>query len=395
MHLKRQVTLLSSAALLALAACEGFDSDLRPSSAEFTTADAAREITGQRPRPDARGVIAYPDYQVVVARSGDTVATVANRIGMSENELASFNALTPDTRLRSGEVLALPRGSGVTGTAPRAGDIEISTLADSAISRAETGQAPSPRASAPTQPPEEQPTRHVVQRGETAFIIARLYNVTPRALADWNGLDPEMRVREGQTLLIPVGRQQDTRQAAATTPAPAPAPPPQTTAPGSASPAPPPPSASTPLPAPVPSADQVQAEARAATPPAADLSQERTEASRTTFVMPVDGRIIRAYSAGRNEGIGIAASAGTNVRAAAAGTVAAITRTTGNVNIMVIRHDDGLLTVYANIDNLSVAKDARVSQGQNIGKVAAGDPSFVHFEVRRGQESVDPMRFLQ
>lgn len=111
--------------------------------------------------------------------------------------------------------------------------------------------------------------------------------------------------------------------------------------------------------------------------------------------MPVDGRIIRAYSPGRNEGIGIAASAGTNVRAAAAGTVAAITRTTGNVNIMVIRHDDGLLTVYANIDSLNVAKDARVSQGQTIGKVAAGDPSFLHFEVRRGQESVDPMRFLQ
>ncbi|MCC5960579.1 MAG: peptidoglycan DD-metalloendopeptidase family protein [Rhodobacteraceae bacterium] len=392
MHLKRQVTLLSSAALLALAACEGFDPDLRPSTAGFTTADAAREITGQRPRPDSRGVIAYPDYQVVVARSGDTVATVANRIGMSENELASFNALTPETRLRSGEVLALPRGSDASGAAPRAGDIEISTLADSAISRAETGQDTSPRAPAPTQPAEEQPTRHVVQRGETAFIIARLYNVTPRALADWNGLDPEMRVREGQTLLIPVGRQQDTQQAAAAAPPPEPQ---TTTAPGSASPAPPPPSASTPLPEPVPSADQAQEEARAATPPAADLSQERTEASRTTFVMPVDGRIIRAYSPGRNEGIGIAASAGTNVRAAAAGTVAAITRTTGNVNIMVIRHDDGLLTVYANIDSLSVAKDARVSQGQNIGKVAAGDPSFVHFEVRRGQESVDPMRYLQ
>lgn len=391
MHLRRQVTLLSSAALLALAACEGFDPDLRPSSAPFTTADAAREITGQRPRPDSRGIISYPDYQVAVARSGDTVATVANRIGMSESELASFNALTPDTRLRGGEVLALPRGTGSGGTAARAGEIEISTLADSAISRAETGQSASPPPATTTQPADEQPTRHVVQRGETAFIIARLYNVTPRALADWNGLDPEMRVREGQTLLIPVGRQQDTQQAAAA----APAPEPQTTAPGSTSPAPPPPSASTPLPAPVPSADQMQAEAQAATPPAADLSQERTEASRTTFVMPVDGRIIRAYSPGRNEGIGIAASAGTNVRAAAAGTVAAITRTTGNVNIVVIRHNDGLLTVYANVDNLSVAKDARVTQGQNIGKVAAGDPSFLHFEVRRGQESVDPMRYLQ
>ncbi|MDD7970235.1 peptidoglycan DD-metalloendopeptidase family protein [Roseinatronobacter alkalisoli] len=385
------MTLFSGVALLALAACEGFDPDLRSPNNGFTTSEAAREITGQRPRPDSRGVISYPDYQVVVARSGDTVATVANRVGMSDSELARFNALTPETTLRSGEVLALPRGSGATGTSASGGDIEISTLADSAISRAETGtgQGSSPRPAATTQPAEAQPTRHVVQRGETAFIIARLYNVTPRALADWNGLDPEMRVREGQTLLIPVGQQQ-TQQAAA-----APRPEPTTTPPGSTSPAPPPPSASTPLPAPVPSADQARAEAQAATPPAPDLSQERTEASRTTFVMPVDGRIIRAYAPGRNEGIGIAASAGANVRAAAAGTVAAITRTTGNVNIVVVRHDGGLLTVYANIDNLTVAKDARVSQGQNIGKVAAGDPSFVHFEVRRGQESVDPMRYLQ
>ncbi|MBR3371925.1 MAG: peptidoglycan DD-metalloendopeptidase family protein [Rhodobacteraceae bacterium] len=394
MHLKRQMTLLGSAALLALAGCEGFDADLRSPTNGFTTSDAARQATPQRPRPDARGVISYPDYQVAVARSGDTVATVANRIGMSDSELARFNALTPETRLRSGEVLALPRGAATSGSAPRAGDIEISTLADTAISRAETGTAQpapaAPRPAATTQPAEAQPTRHVVQRGETAFTIARLYNVTPRALADWNGLDPEMRVREGQTLLVPVGQQPQPQQQAAAAPAPEPV-----TPPGSASPAPPPPSASTPLPAAVPSAEQAQAAATAATPPAPDLSQERTEASRTTFVMPVDGRIIRAYSPGRNEGIGIAASAGTNVRAAAAGTVAAITRTTGNVNIMVIRHDDGLLTVYANIDSLNVAKDARVSQGQTIGKVAAGDPSFLHFEVRRGQESVDPMRFLQ
>jgi murein DD-endopeptidase MepM/ murein hydrolase activator NlpD len=46
------------------------------------------------------------------------------------------------------------------------------------------------------------------------------------------------------------------------------------------------------------------------------------------------------------------------------------------------------------MDNLTVQKDASVTRGQVIGKVRAGNPSFLHFEVRRGLQSVDPMDFL-
>jgi lipoprotein NlpD len=390
--------ILSTVATLALMGCGGgFDIDMRSSQNGFATADAARTATVARPSPDARGIIAYPDYQVVVARPGDTVASVATRIGMSQTELARHNALTPETALRGGEVLAMPRNVAMTSPAMTGGigggsGITVSTLAETAIARAE-GTTPAPVASSlprvSVQPAAAQPQQHRVARGETAFTIARLYNVSPRALADWNGLDTEMRVREGQTLMIPVAQ---AGSAATITPAPRPEP---VTQPGAGSPTPVPPSASTPLPAPVPPAAQQQAAAAAAAPPPPNLAQERSAPAPTTFVMPVDGRVIRAYAPGRNEGIGIAASAGSTVKAAAAGTVAAITRTTNNVTIMVIRHDGGLLTVYANIDNLSVAKDARVTRGQAIAKVAAGDPSFLHFEVRRGQESLDPMRMLQ
>ena len=82
------------------------------------------------------------------------------------------------------------------------------------------------------------------------------------------------------------------------------------------------------------------------------------------------------------------------MRAAADGTVAAITRDTGQVPIVVIRHANNLLTVYANVDGLSVAKDATVRRGQTIGRVRAGNPAFLHFEVRRGADSVDPMSML-
>lgn len=377
MQYTRPVWILSGAALLGLTACGDFDFDLRNGANGFSTAEAARQASADRPRPDARGVISYPDYQVVVARGGDTVQSVAERLGSNPAELARHNALTPDTTLRAGEVLALPNkidgGSG--------GEIAVTTLAETAINRAE-GSTSAPPVTPRTDGP--QPTRHRVERGETAFQIARLYNVSPRALADWNGLSPEMDVRDGQILLIPVAAQLDR-------PAEVPV-----TAPGDGSPTPPPPSASTPMPEPAPPADVSEREAAEARPPSPELVQERTETpAPTTFAMPVDGRIIRAYAPGRNDGVGIAASAGTSVRAAQSGSVAAVTKTTTGVNILVLSHANNLLTVYANIDNLNVEKGARVSRGQTIAKVAAGDPSFLHFEVRNGQESVDPMRYLE
>ncbi|MCC5956096.1 MAG: peptidoglycan DD-metalloendopeptidase family protein [Natronohydrobacter sp.] len=395
-----KTVLLCSAAMLALSACSDFDMDMRRSENGFSTTEAARQATAARPRPDARGIITYPDYQVVVARPGDTVAAVAQRIGMSEGELARFNALDATTALRGGEVLALPRvvdaPSAATGGAQSGGAIEISTLADAAISRAEgNAPAPAPVPEAPrpvVQPAAEQPRQHRVQRGETAFQIARLYNVAPRALADWNGLDPEMRVREGQVLMIPVPDQPAPVRAA---PAPAPAPEPVVAPPGAGSSTPLPPSASQPLPPPEPPAREQAAAAQEARPPSPALSESRTEATRPRFVMPVDGRIIRAYAPGRNEGIGIAASAGTPVKATAAGRVAAITEDTNKVPVVVIQHDNGLLSVYAQLDGLTVARGATVTQGQTIGRVRAGDPSFLHFEVRQGMNSVDPMRYLQ
>lgn len=225
------------------------------------------------------------------------------------------------------------------------------------------------------------PTRHQVKRGETAFSIARMYNVSARALADWNGLGPDLAVREGQYLMIP-------------TPSGAPAPKPveTVTAPGAGSPTPEPPSAAKPLPdEDTPPASEV-ASAKPASP---DLGEQRTSASSSQFAMPAAGNIIRGYAPPKNEGIDIAAAAGTPVKAAAAGTVAAITQDTAQTPIIVIRHEGGLLTVYAGVAGITVKKGDTVKKGQTIANVRSGNPSFLHFEVRRGAASTDPMPFLK
>jgi murein DD-endopeptidase MepM/ murein hydrolase activator NlpD len=235
----------------------------------------------------------------------------------------------------------------------------------------------------------DEPLRHQVKRGETAFTIARTYNVSAKALADWNGLGPDLVVREGQYLIIPTGAAAATEPEVVETVE-------TVAAPGTGSPTPQPPSADEPLPdeETVPAA-QAEAEAEEAKPESPELAEERTEASAADFAMPTDGKIIRPYSKGSNDGIDIAAPAGTAVRAAAAGSVAAITADTSGTPIIVLRHDGGVLTVYAGVDGVTVAKGDTVARGQTIAKVKAGDPAFLHFEVRIGAESADPMGYLQ
>ena len=111
--------------------------------------------------------------------------------------------------------------------------------------------------------------------------------------------------------------------------------------------------------------------------------------------MPAQGKIIRGYQKKKNDGIDIGASAGAVVAAAGDGTVAAITKDTQQVPILVIRHAGNLLTVYANIDGITVKKGDKVTRGQKLATVRASDPAFLHFEVRQGFESVDPMPYLQ
>lgn len=382
--------------VLALAACDqtgGFDIDMRNfGRGGFDTSDAARNATAPRPATDDRGVISYPTYQVVVARRGDTVQTVAERIGLPVTELATHNALSPATPLREGEVLALPRrvAGGAAATAPTTsapvGAIDVTTIASGAIDRAQQqGGAPAAGGAVTTQTTstigQTEPIRHRVQRGETSYTIARLYNVDVKALGDWNGLGPDLAVREGQTLLIPIA------MAPARTASAAPV-----TGPGQGSPTPTPPSAAKPLPAEktTPAAEAVK------TPPAPDLGAQKTAASGSAkLAMPVSGKIIRGYQKKKNDGIDISAAAGTTVTAAGDGVAAAITKDTDGVPVLVVRHEGNLLTIYANIDNLSVAKGDRVKRGQPIAKVRGTDPAFLHFEVRQGFESVDPMPYLQ
>lgn len=387
--------LMTGAALGFLGACsEPLDFDLRGMTNGFNTSEAVANMP-PRPRPDDRGVISYPNYQVAVAKRDDTMVTIAARLGLDAGELARYNGVEPNVKLRRDEVVALPRrvaepspATGATATGPiQPSGLDVTAIATTALDRAgpQTPIANRPATAAPSSSQAgTEPVRHKVATGETIYSIARLYNVPVKTISDWNSLGPDLSVREGQFLLVPRAGQTAPVQAVVVA----------QPAPGAGSVTPVPPSAATPLPTvepskPVPAADVPKAPDLGTPTPAAPAAN-----SSARLAYPVQGSIIREYSAGRNEGIDIGVPAGTSVKAADAGSVAAVTTDTSGVAIVVIKHDGGLLTVYTNLEGLSVAKGDSVSKGQTIGKVRAGSPSFVHFEVRRGLTSVNPADYL-
>ena len=114
------------------------------------------------------------------------------------------------------------------------------------------------------------------------------------------------------------------------------------------------------------------------------------------MIKPVAGSILRGFSkkSGGNEGIDYAAATGTSVKAAATGTVALISKSVGDTTIVLLRHSGNLYTVYSNITNVALKKGQKVNAGEPVGIVAGGSPAFLHFEVRKGTEAVDPTPYL-
>jgi lipoprotein NlpD len=99
-----------------------------------------------------------------------------------------------------------------------------------------------------------------------------------------------------------------------------------------------------------------------------------------------------------HEGIDMAAPIGTPVLAAASGTVIyAGDQVRGYGNMVVLRHPNDLVTVYAHNSLLLVHTGDEVTVGQEIARVGDTGRStapHLHFEVRRNETPQDPMPFL-
>ncbi len=114
---------------------------------------------------------------------------------------------------------------------------------------------------------------------------------------------------------------------------------------------------------------------------------------------PVKGKINQRFSKSRGvTGVEFSGKRGDPVRAAGDGKV--VYSGTGLVRygkLLIIKHDNNLLTAYAHNSALQVAEGDLVAAGQQIAKMGSSgtDRVKLHFEVRRGGKPVDPMRYLK
>ncbi len=141
----------------------------------------------------------------------------------------------------------------------------------------------------------------------------------------------------------------------------------------------------------------------AKTEPARETASVAPDAAEgASFRWPAKGRVISGFGArgtgGANDGINIALPEGTPVRAAESGTVVhADDALKGYGKLVLIRHPNGFVSVYAHNGELNVKRGESVKRGQVIAKSGqSGNVTApqLHFEIRKGATPVDPTKHL-
>ena len=241
------------------------------------------------------------------------------------------------------------------------------------VDRKQPARAPAPAAKpAPAAAAAAEGT-YVVKKGDTLYSIALEHGADYREVAQWNRLDDPTKISVGQVLrVVPPPEDRTVQVGRAKLPErgearPLDLPPPQgqgRTPPPAAEKAPPP-------------------------PPAATQAAE--------FIWPARGKVIAGFAEPRRKGIDIDGKLGDPVIAAAAGRVTYTgTGIPGLGKLVVIKHDNGFITVYAHNRDILVKEQQAVKRGQKIAEVGNTDADRpkLHFQIRKGSAAVDPLRYL-
>jgi septal ring factor EnvC (AmiA/AmiB activator) len=117
---------------------------------------------------------------------------------------------------------------------------------------------------------------------------------------------------------------------------------------------------------------------------------------------PVSGSLLASYGGQlpdgrRSEGVLIAASAGTAVKAVADGTVVFADWMTGYGNILIIDHGNGYMSLYAHNDGLLRDAGDAVKRGDPVASVGTSGGQTrpaLYFELRRNGAPVNPGSWL-
>ncbi len=190
---------------------------------------------------------------------------------------------------------------------------------------------------------------YAVRRGDTLYSIALEHGADYRELAQWNSLDDPAKIRVGQLLRV---RPPEDRAVEIGRPR---------------------------------ILGRVEGRPLDGSP------------SPLQFIWPARGKVIAGFAEPRSKGIDIDGKLGDPVVAAAAGRVTYIgSGIPGLGKLVVIKHDNGFITVYAHNRDIVVKEQQSVARGQKIAELGNTDADRpkLHFQIRKGAAAVDPMRYL-
>ncbi|MGQ7243985.1 murein hydrolase activator EnvC family protein [Salinicola sp. V024] len=115
---------------------------------------------------------------------------------------------------------------------------------------------------------------------------------------------------------------------------------------------------------------------------------------------PVQGSMLSSYGSGdgvNRNGILIGAPEGTAIKAVHAGRVVFANWMRGFGNLLILDHGDGILTLYAHLQQIDVDPGQQVDNGQTVGAVGntgGQSRSALYFEVRQNGNPIDPSRWI-
>jgi len=327
-------------------------------------------------------------YKVV---RGDTVASVARRLGMDRDDLIQMNGLKKPYALPRGKVLKVPapmvyevqRGDTYSDIANRF-DVSVSDLSKLNKTTSSKGLRPGQKIKLPAevqarlvkkaQAAERAAQQAAADRAEAARFEAEQDFIRREAarLANERALAAK-RAADDAAAAQPLNQ---SMTSSATTVLP-----PKPVANGTL----PPPVRPEPRPVTLPPAPTAAAETGAL-----PTESEVIASGRGRFLWPVRGDVISGFGikpgGQRNDGINLSGKDGDPVRAAAGGEVVY----SGNLvpgfgNLVLIKHEGGWVTAYAHMASTSVKIKDRIAQGQTIGTVGRTggvEASQLHFELR-------------
>jgi murein DD-endopeptidase MepM/ murein hydrolase activator NlpD len=345
----------------------------------------------------------------VTLREGETIYNLSRRYGVPADEIMKANGISDAKSVHVGQQIRIPtyvysRDAGVSAPDknPKVAKARstVGTVGDAAprpqnrpgTQVASLGKIDSP---APAPAPARRAVMgdgglYTVVAGDTLSAISRRTGASVAAIKQVNSMSTDT-VRIGQKLIIPGLSAEKSTVASAKSLDPV--------------------KTSTVKSAPAKKIAEYTPPTKSAKPDKGSIRKiETTETAKApdstgvkTMRWPVQGRVVSAFgsnSGGRaNDGIDISVPNGTPVKAAENGVV--IYAADGLKELgktILVRHSDGVVTVYGHVSDIDVKHGQQVKRGQQIassGMSGAAKQPQLHFEVRKNSAPVNPMTYLQ